>query len=55
MGGREGLIYIFSADNCGNLGSSYGEEERESVVEKVSFIYSLLTAVENWGRTSAAT
>ena len=45
----EKVIYILSLDNCGNLGSSYGEEERESVVEKVLFIFSLLTAVETGG------
>ena len=33
----------------GDLGSSYGEEERESVVEKVLYIYSHLTAVETLG------
>ena len=33
----------------GDLGSSYGKEEREWVVEKVLYIYSLLTAVETLG------
>ena len=33
----------------GDFGSSYGEEERESVVEKVLFMFSLLTAVETGG------
>lgn len=49
MGGREGRIYIFCLDSCGNHGSSDGEEGREWVVEKVLFIYSLLTAVETGG------
>ena len=33
----------------GDFGSSHGEEERESVVEKVLFIFSLLTAVQTGG------